>query len=43
MKQALIAAGTILVFSAPAFADDQVTIEKRTITRETPFIGLIRP
>ena len=43
MKQALIAAGAIVVFSVPAFADDQVTIEKRTIIREVPGSGSTAP
>ncbi|HEX3864734.1 MAG TPA: hypothetical protein VHY35_23870 [Stellaceae bacterium] len=34
MKRALLAAGAMLVLSAPAFAD-QVTTEKQTITRTT--------
>jgi len=33
MKRALFAAGAVLILAGPAFADD-VTIEKRTITRE---------
>jgi hypothetical protein len=35
MKRALLAASAVLIFAAPALAD-QVTIEKRTITREAP-------
>jgi hypothetical protein len=39
MRRALLAAGALLIFSAPAFADE-VTIEKRTITHEaTPESG----
>lgn len=34
MKRALLAAGAVLLLSSPAFAD-QVTIEKKTITRDT--------
>lgn len=38
MRRALFAAGAVLILTAPAFAD-QLTIEKRTITRETPASG----
>jgi hypothetical protein len=38
MKRALLTAGAILIMAAPAFADD-VTIEKKTITRTVPESG----
>jgi len=42
MRRALLAAGAVLILSAPAFADT-VTIEKRTITRDVPESGSTVP
>lgn len=39
MRRLLLAAGTVLVLAAPAFAQSTVTIEKRTITKEEPAAG----
>lgn len=36
MKSALYIAGAIVMLSAPAFAQSSVTIEKQTITRQSP-------
>ena len=38
MKKILLAAGAAVLLSAPAFADE-VTIEKKTITRDVPESG----
>lgn len=38
MRRVLLAASAVLVMAAPAFADE-VTIEKKTITREEPQSG----
>jgi hypothetical protein len=35
MRRALLAAGAALIFAGPAFAADEVTIEKRTTTTTT--------
>ncbi|TMJ56423.1 MAG: hypothetical protein E6G81_13895, partial [Alphaproteobacteria bacterium] len=40
MRGLLVAAGALLLFAAPAFAQSSTTtIEKRTITKETPAVG----
>ena len=39
MRRALLTAGAILILAAPAIAADEVTIEKKTITREAPESG----
>jgi hypothetical protein len=38
MRRALLTAGAVLILSAPAFADE-VTIEKKTITKTVPESG----
>ena len=39
MRRLLVAAGALMILSAPAFAQTSTTIEKRTITKEEPGAG----
>jgi hypothetical protein len=40
MRRLLVAAGAVLLFTAPAFAQSSVTVEKKTtITKEEPSVG----
>jgi len=40
MRRLLVAAGAVLLFTAPAFAQSSVTVEKKTtITKEEPTVG----
>ena len=39
MRRLFVAAGALLVLSVPAFAQTSTTIEKKTITTETPAVG----